>query len=300
MPSTISRFIRLEMRLIKPILNRLSIAATRKLQDRLGWIGEKTVDSKVTITPVDANGFVACCVSPNGIDGNDERVVLYLHGGGYVAGTSEYACGFASMLAVMINRRVLSVAYRLAPENPFPAALEDAFAAYRLLLDQGTNAKDISFIGESAGGGLIFALCLLLKQKALPLPASLVAVSPWTDLTFSGASYSTNRKKDPSLSYKAIRADAAAYAKGQEKNPLVSPVFGDLSGLPPSLVFAGSYELLLDDARTLADRLNGSGSPCELVIGEGLWHVYVLFRIPEADAAIKKSVSFLELTDSKR
>ena len=223
-----------------------------------------------------------------------EKVILYLHGGAYVAGDIQYARGFAGVLAAETNRRVLSIAYRLAPEAPFPAAVDDAVTAYKYLLDHGYTAQNISLVGESAGGGLIYCLCLRLKQKKMPLPAALVAISPWTDLTFSGESYRLNDKKDPSLSEDVLREHAAAYAPGQEKNPLVSPVFGDLRHFPPSLLFAGGDELLLDDARMLADRLIQNGSPCELVVEEGLWHVYVLFRIPEAKKAILKIADFLE------
>ena len=161
-----------------------------------------------------------------------KAVILYLHGGAYVAGDIEYAKGFAGILAAETQQRVLSIAYRLAPENPFPAAVDDALAAYEYLLHNGYKAGDISLVGESAGGGLVYCLCQYIKQKNIPLPAALVGISPWTDLTFSGASYERNSKKDPSLSKDVLREHAEAYAKGQAANPLVSPIFGDLSGFP--------------------------------------------------------------------
>lgn len=293
MPSFLSLLTRGQIRLLKPILNRMSISEARELQDALGRLGAKSVAGRVAFEPVPGDGFEACFVLPEN-EKDSRRVVLYLHGGGFVAGNMTYACGFAGILADKTQQRVLSVAYRLAPEHPFPAALDDALAAYRYLLDKGWQAWQISFAGESAGGGLIFSLCLRLKQLDLPLPAALVGISPWTDLTLSGASYRTNARKDPSLSVKELRYYAAAYAGGQEQNPLVSPLFGDLTGLPPSLLLAGGNELLLSDAVTLAAGLKDSGCACELWVEKGLWHVYALYRIPEARVAMNRIADFLE------
>jgi acetyl esterase/lipase len=285
---------RTQIRLVKPILKRFSIPTARAFQDNLGDMEAKSLASKVTFEPIEFENFEACFVSPKGMLQDKDKVILYLHGGAYVAGNIAYARGFAGMLAAETHRFVLAVAYRLAPENPFPAAVEDALRAYQYLIESGYNAENISFVGESAGGGLVFALCLKLKEAGLPLPRRLVALSPWTDLTFSGESYKKNKKKDPTLSEQALRGYAQAYAAGQEENPLVSPVFGDLGGMPESLIFAGSYELLLDDAKMLAERLKEAGSPCELIIEEGMWHVFVLFKIPEAIKALKKIAAFLE------
>jgi acetyl esterase/lipase len=293
MPSLLSVVVREQIRLIKPILNRLSIPTARAFQDALGELGTKLVAGRVTFEPVPTDGFEGCFALP--VDENDRRqVILYLHGGAYVAGNMKYARGFAGILADKLQKRVLSVVYRLAPEHPFPAALEDALAAYQYLLAEGWEARQISFIGESAGGGLIFCLCLRLKQLGLPLPGALVGISPWTDLTFSGASYLANASKDPSLAVDVLRNHAAIYAGGKEQDPLVSPVFGDLTGMPPSLILAGGDELLLSDAEKLAERLMDSGCRCELIVEDGLWHVYVLFSIPEARAALDKIACFLQ------
>ena len=191
--------------------------------------------------------------------------------------------------------RVLAVAYRLAPEHPFPAALDDATEAYRHLLSSGYEPRHIAFAGESAGGGLIYCLGQRIKELGLPLPAAMVGISPWTDLTFTGASYKTNAKKDPSLNEAALRRYAKAYADGRQDDPLVSPAFGDYNGFPPALILAGGNELLLSDSEMLAARLVSSGCRCELHVEEGLWHVYVLFGIPEARAALDKITEFLEL-----
>lgn len=293
MPSLLSVLVREQIRLIKPFIGRLSIAKARAFQDTLGEMGAKSVSGRVRFEPVPMDGFEACFALPEE-ELDSRRAILYLHGGAYVAGNLRYAKGFAGILADRTQRRVLSAAYRLAPEHPFPAALTDALAAYHYLLDHGYEAGHIALVGESAGGGLIFSLCLKLKELGLPLPSALVGISPWTDLAFSGASYKINAKKDPSLSEKSLRGYAAAYARGQEKNPMVSPIYGDLSGLPPSLLLTGGDELLLSDTLTLASRLRESGCRCKLRVGEGLWHVYVLYGIPEAHTALEKITRFLE------
>ena len=293
MPSLKSVLVREEIRLIKPILNRLSISTARTFQDALGELGAKLVAGRVTFEPVQLDGFEVCFAQP--VEEKDKsHVILYLHGGAYVAGNIKYSRGFAGILAERLQKRVLSVAYRLAPEHQFPAALEDALTAYRYLLSEGWEAHQISFIGESAGGGLMFCLCLRLKQLGLPLPSALVGISPWTDLTFSGASYIINADRDPSLSEDVLRIHAAMYADGKEQDPLVSPIFGDLSEFPPTLLLVGGDELLLSDTLMLADKLKDSGCRYELIIEEGLWHVYVLFNIPEAREALEKIACFLE------
>lgn len=294
MPSPVSVLLREEIRLLKPFIGRMSIPRARALQDTLGGMGAKSVAGRVAFEPADIEGCEACFALPCD-EPDSRRVILYLHGGAYVAGNLAYARGFAGILADNTRRRVLALAYRLAPEHPFPAALDDAVAAYRYLLDSGYEPRHISFAGESAGGGLVFCLGQRVRELGLPLPAAMAAISPWTDLTFSGASYKTNVKKDPSLNEAALRSHAKAYADGQTDNPLVSPAFGDYKGFPPSLIIAGGNELLLSDAEMLAARLVQGGSRCELHVEEGLWHVYVLFGIPEARAALDKIADFLEL-----
>ena len=294
MPSPLSVIVREEIRLLKPFIGRMSIQRARTFQAALGEMGAKSVAEKVVFEPVAFEGFEACFALPSE-EKDGRRVILYLHGGGYVAGNLQYARGFAGILADHTSRRVLAAAYRLAPEHPFPAALDDAVSTYRYLLDSGYEPQHIAFAGESAGGGLIFCLGQKLKELELPLPAAMVALSPWTDLTFSGASYKTNAKKDPSLNEAALRSQARAYAPEQADNPLVSPAFGDFAGFPPSLLLAGGNELLLSDAEMLAVQLVKSGCRCELVIEEGLWHVYVLFGIPEARAAMDRIAAYLEL-----
>ena len=160
--------------------------------------------------------------------------ILYLHGGGYTCGGLDYALGFGSTLADESGAKVFCAAYRLAPEAPFPAAVEDALESYRYLLDKGYAPKKICLCGESAGGGLCFSLCLRLKELGLPLPGSVIAISPWTDLTLSGESFRTNLERDVSLSQEQLAFYTRCYTQ-EPQTPLASPLFGDLTGLPPSL-----------------------------------------------------------------
>ena len=286
MPGIASTLLREQLRLIKPIVSNFSVEAERAAQDKLGALGAHALSSKVRISPVKFEKYTACFISPAD-DPEPERTILYLHGGGYVAGDIHYAVGFGSVLAEKLGARVFCAAYRLAPEDPFPAALEDALHAYKYLLGLGNAPEDISFAGESAGGGLIFALCLKLREEGLPFPAALAALSPWTDLTFSGATYDSNRWRDPTLSEQSLRGFAEAYAPENAKNPLVSPVFGDFTGFPPSLIIAGGDELLLDDARMLDARLDEYGCKHTLYVEPGMWHVYAIFGTPEAQKALE-------------
>jgi len=293
MPSLGAQFLKLELRLAKPIVRFTSIEAARGAQDQLGRITARMLKSKVVYEPVSFDTFQACfavstsCVTPC------DRAVLYLHGGGYTAGSLDYAKGFGGLLASHTQLSVFCAAYRLAPEHKFPEALDDAMSAYRYLLQQGFAPEHIAFAGESAGGGLEYCLALRCKDEGVPLPKCIVGISPWTDLTFSGASYYNNVMRDPTLIRESLAYYVLAYAAGHEDEPYVSPVFGDLSGMPKSLLFAGSDEILLDDARTLFQRLTDHGSPAELVVEKGMWHVYPLYGTLEGKRAVKKMSSFI-------
>ena len=273
-----AKLVRSQLNFFKPFVAGCSLEVTRKGQDKLGELMSALHKREVLIRDHDFERFQGAWVMPK-----DERrsgVVLYLHGGGYTCGSLDYAKGFAATLASECGVRVFCAAYRLAPENPYPAAVEDALTAFDYLLKKGYAPHQILLCGESAGGGLIYALSLKLKQLGRELPCGLIGISPWVDLTGSGASYETNRDNDPSLTQELLEFYAKCYTQDPTA-PLCSPVRGDLTGLPPSLLFAGGDEILLDDARTLHDRLKAAGCRSKLIIAPGRWHAYVLYCLQE-------------------
>ena len=217
--------------------------------------------------------------------------VLYLHGGGYCTGGLEYATWFGKFIAAATGARTLCPAYRLAPEYPFPAALEDALTAYRYLLETYPEEK-ITLMGESAGGGLCYALCLKLKEENLPQPQGLVALSPWTDLTLSGASYEYNREKDPSLNREKLLIFSESYTSCPG-DPLCSPLFGDLSALPESLIYVGGSEILLEDSRRMQAALEKAGCRVRLTEAENMWHVYLFYNLRKYRDHILEITDFL-------
>ena len=273
-----AKLVRSQLNFFKPFVAGCSLEVTRKGQDKLGELMSALHKREVLIRDHDFERFQGAWVMPK-----DERrsgVVLYLHGGGYTCGSLDYAKGFAATLASECGVRVFCAAYRLAPENPYPAAVEDALTAFDYLLKKGYAPHQILLCGESAGGGLIYALSLKLKQLGRELPCGLIGISPWVDLTGSGASYETNRDNDPSLTQELLEFYAKCYTQ-DPTDPLCSPVRGDLTGLPPSLLFAGGDEILLDDARTLHDRLKAAGCRSKLIIAPERWHAYVLYCLQE-------------------
>lgn len=273
-----AKLVRSQLNFFKPFVAGCSLEVTRKGQDKLGELMSALHKREVLIRDHDFERFQGAWVMPK-----DERrsgVVLYLHGGGYTCGSLDYAKGFAATLASECGVRVFCAAYRLAPENPYPAAVEDALTVFDYLLKKGYAPHQILLCGESAGGGLIYALSLKLKQLGRELPCGLIGISPWVDLTGSGASYETNRDNDPSLTQELLDFYAKCYTQ-DPTDPLCSPVRGDLTGLPPSLLFAGGDEILLDDARTLHDRLKAAGCRSKLIIAPGRWHAYVLYCLQE-------------------
>jgi len=217
-----------------------------------------------------------------GPDVDTDRVLLYLHGGGYVSGSPRQYHGLVAELSHACNMPALAVDYRLAPEHPFPAALEDAWAAYWWLLSEGVPAEKITIGGDSAGGGLAMALLLALRDTGLPQPAAAFALSPWLDMTMSGISIQTNAESDY-LSLKGMEATAEMYLNGRDPhNPLASPIFGDLSHLPPLLVQAGTAEMLYDDARIFCKRAADAGSNVEFEPWPNMVHVWHAFHKLEA------------------
>jgi epsilon-lactone hydrolase len=217
------------------------------------------------------------------------RVVLYLHGGGYVIGSPRSHRHLAAAIATAGQASALLLDYRLAPEHPYPAAVDDATAAYGWLLEQGVAPGHVVIGGDSAGGGLTVATLLALRDARLPLPAGGVCISPWVDLTFSGASYRTRAAVDPIVTRPVIDEMARAYLGATKaRAPLASPLFGDLRGLPPLLIHVGSDEVLLDDAVQLADRAKTAGVDATLEVWDRMIHVWHWFlpMLDEAQSAV--------------
>lgn len=222
------------------------------------------------------------------------HAILYCHGGGYTSGNLGYARVLASKLAHVTGYDVLSFEYRLAPEHPYPAAVEDALQAWDHLMLLGYGAQDIILAGDSAGGNLALVLCLRLRGAGRRLPGGLVLFSPWTDMTMSGPSYGERAAIDPMLTANYIDAVRRAYAPGEDfSHPELSPLFGDLSGFPRTLVQVGDHEILFSDAQRLAEALRRQNAPARLEVSEGMWHVFQMFPSKKAAAALQSVARFL-------
>jgi epsilon-lactone hydrolase len=227
------------------------------------------------------------------IDGVEPRhVVLYFHGGVYVLEDAFQVADLASQVARRTAAKVISVDYRLAPEHPYPAAVDDALAAYQALLRGGTAASDVIFAGESAGGGLAVVTLVNARDHGLPLPAAAFAMSPYADLTLAGATMQTKHDADPLLSRELLQPRVIDYTAGQDPAlGLISPIFADLSGLPPLVIQAGSHEVLLDDAVRLARQAATADVQVTLDITPGVPHVFQAYYpiLDEAAAALDRA-----------
>ncbi|MFJ2163260.1 alpha/beta hydrolase [Streptomyces sp. NPDC087856] len=222
--------------------------------------------------------------------------VLYFHGGAYAIGSAAASVGLVSEIARRTAATALSVDYRLAPEHPFPAAVDDALTAYRALLDRGARADSIAVTGESAGGGLALALLLAIRDAGLPQPSSATVLSPWTDLTQSGATMASRAEADPALTPEALEIRAADYLAGADpRTALASPLFAELRGLPPLLIQAGGREILLDDALRLVARAAHADVPVTLQTFPGAPHVFQGFAplVDEAASALDHVAAFI-------
>ncbi len=282
--------IRTQLFRLKPLLEGSSLESSRKAQSMIGELLEHKHSRRVMIKEHTFEDFVGAWVVPH--EERRQGVILYLHGGGFVCGDLQYAKGFAAMLAVECGVRTFCPAYRLAPEHPFPAALDDAMTAYRYLLSKGYAPSHITLCGESAGGGLCYSLCLRLRELGLPMPAGIIAISPWADLTLSGESYQQNSESDPTLSYEKLSFFAECYTKNVQ-NLLASPMLADLSDLPPSVIFAAQEEIVRSDSETLHERLKECGCISKLLVKPDRWHAYLLYGLAEDRADFGRINRFL-------
>jgi epsilon-lactone hydrolase len=256
--------------------------------------GYQRIPKEVAVAKIDLAGLPAAWIRPAGAD--TDRVILHLHGGGYVTGSIDSHLMMCVPMAQTLRMNMLLPEYRLAPEQPFPAALEDALKAYRWLLAQGTSPANITISGDSAGGGLSVATVLALRDAGEPLPAAVVCISPWADLTHKGASHSTKAVSETVLKTDVLKEWALCYTdEANLSNPLVSPVYADFHGFPPLLIQVGSEEILLDDAITLAEKAKAAGVDVTFKVWAGLWHVWHALGnlIPENRQAFEEIGTFL-------
>jgi len=267
--------------------------ARRSIRAAARWIPRPPAGTEVRA--VDAGGvpgeFVATVATRR------DRHLLFLHGGGYVTGSPALYRHFTWRIATAARARVLAIDYRLAPEHPFPAALDDALAAYRWLLAGRADPQRTAVIGDSAGGGLALALLLRLRDDGLERPAAAIALSPWTDLALSGASLSLNAKSDPMLNVAGARLFAGCYLAGADpRNPYASPLYGDPAGLPPTLIHVGSDEILHDDAVRMAENLRSAGCLVQIEVWPRMPHGWHFFApvLPEARTAIGRIGAFAD------
>jgi len=243
---------------------------------------------------VSAGGVPAEWIVPPGAA--DDRVILYLHGGGYVMGSINTHRAMVARIARASQARALAIDYRMAPEHPFPAAVEDATAAYRWMLAQGYKPGKIVISGDSAGGGLTLATLIALREAGTALPAAAVPISPWTDLEGTGASVKTRAATDPMVDLQGLKRMADMYAGDHDKkNPLLSPLHANYRGLPPMLIHVGDAEILLDDSTRVAESAKKAGVKVELEAWDQMFHVWHVFAkiLPEGQQAIDRIGSYV-------
>ena len=265
--------------------------------DRLSYeriMSTLPLDDDIETERVGVNGIPAeWIIAP---ESQENRVVLYLHGGGYLFGSARTHRVMLAHMARAANARVLALDYRLAPEIPFPAPVEDSVSAYRWLLAEGISAKKMVIGGDSAGGGLAVAALVALRAVGEPMPAAGVCISAWTDMESTGQSHTTNAESDPSVSKERLLKIAKVYLDGKEPTaPLASPIHADLTGLPPLLLQVGSIEVLLDDSTLLKSRAKAAGVSVEMEVWDDMphvWHHYAPI-LPEARKAIGRIGEFV-------
>lgn len=252
----------------------------------------------VEVVPVTLDGIPAEWILPS--QAAKDKAILYTHGGGYVSGSCSDHRSIVARIVKGSEVGALLFEYRLAPEHPYPAALEDSVAAYRWLLARGISPSKIMIVGESAGGGLCLATLLALRDQGLPLPSAAVAISPWTDLKCTGESYRTDR--DPLAPAGSWTVFSKYYVKDNDPClPWISPLYGDLHGLPPVLIYVGEDEVLFDDSIRFAEKAKAAGVDVTLRIGEKMVHCYPLLPpfIPEARLAMDEICAFIKTHTGK-
>lgn len=286
------------MQLIKRahgLVENTDIEKHRQSQDYFGALMGSS--KEITYTELDMNGVHGEWVCVNRAH-MKKYIILYFHGGGYSTGSCVYGRTLTSKLAATTSMDVLGFDYRLAPENPYPAALEDALKVWDYLMLLGYGARDVILVGDSAGGNLALALTLKLKDSKRLLPRGLVLMSPWTDLTSSGESFKTKALVDPILSREYLDRMIMAYTTGADEshdleNPYISPLYGDFTGFPPVYIQVGENEILLSDAMRLHTKMVEANVSVKLDCFEGMWHVFQMSKFKTASQAMNKNAEFI-------
>lgn len=282
------------MKLIKKVHSTIEnddIEKHRQSQDNIGALIGK--QRETLITEMDIKGMSAEWITVNRAH-MKKYVILYCHGGGYFTGSKLYARTITTKLATSTSMDVFCFDYRLAPENPYPAATEDAMQAWNYLMLLGYGARDVIVAGDSAGGNLALSLLLRLKEEERLLPRGLILMSPWTDLTASGESHTTREDIDPVLDAEYLQKAIDNYAKEQDlTNPYISPLFGDFKGFPPTCIQVGDNEILLSDAVNLHKKMMQDKVSAKLEIYPGMWHVFQMSPFKTAYEAMDKNAEFI-------
>lgn len=279
------------IRKVHGMVENTDIEKHRQSQNHIGAV--LTNSKELTYREIDIDGMYGEWVSVNRPH-MKKYVILYCHGGGYSTGSSVYARTLTSKLATSTSMDVLCFDYRLAPEHPYPAALEDAVKAWNYLMLLGYGARDVIVAGDSAGGNLALSLVLKLKEQNRLLPRGLVLFSPWTDLTMSGKSHKKKAQEDPILTEDYLQRCIDGYAPEMDlKNPLISPVFGDFTGFPTTYIQAGTNEILFSDSLKLQRQLQKYHVPVKLETFPGMWHVFQMSPLKTAYRAMEHAAEFI-------
>lgn len=282
------------MNLIKRVhslVENTDVEKHRQSQDSFGAILGKQKD--ITIKDVDIEGMHGEWVSVERVH-MKKYVILYCHGGGYMTGSSVYARTLTTKLASTTSMDVLCFDYRLAPEHPYPAALEDALKAWNYLMLLGYGARDIIIAGDSAGGNLALTLVHKLREQERLLPRGLVLMSPWTDMTFQGKSHASRAAIDPVLDEPYLKEAIENYAGGQDlTSPFISPIYGNFNGFPPTYIQVGDNEILLNDATMLHKKMVKENVPVKIDTFKGMWHVFQMSPFKTAYEAMDKNAEFI-------
>jgi epsilon-lactone hydrolase len=283
-----------ELQVVRELLRGIDLDAMTVPQRRAAIASAAQAPAGTQVGPADADVVPAEWVTPDGVAG--DRVIMYLHGGAYQLGSPATLRHLVALLGAAAQARAFSVDYRLAPEHPFPAAVDDAVAAYRWLLAAGHDPASVAIAGDSAGGGLTLATLVALRDSGDALPAAAVAMSPWTDLALTGESLRTRADVDVMLKPAGLPQTAALYLAGADpRHPYASPLYADLHGLPPLLIHVGDAEVILDDSTRFAARARAAGVAVTLQIWDEMPHVFQAFAglLPEADQAVAQIGSWL-------